>query len=175
MSGFDLAKKERLFWRKPKMFRREYELLLDGKPLAWLRQRGWFPVQADVFEHPEAEPVLCVTRRGLWRQTVHVKTLDMRLPHAYPAALSWRGELTLLLDNGRSYRFRPANFWHTHWELRDETGRLCLTFRRNGWGFGGEVWLEDLSLPPDELRFLIYVAWNVVIMKMDDQAAAAAG
>ncbi len=86
-------------------------------------------MQAHVFEQPnQPEPVLQVTRRGVWRQKLLVKTLDNRLPQVTPTPLSWQGVAKLVLDNGRFYHFRPANFWQTRWELRDESGALCLTF-----------------------------------------------
>jgi hypothetical protein len=166
--------KEKLTWRKSSLLRREYELLAGDQLVAFLRQTGWFPVRAAVFPHPKAiEPLLQVERRGIWRQKLHIKTLDYSLPQMSAADLSWRGEVKLVLDNGRSYHLRPANIWHTLWELGDERGNRCLTLQRNGWGFGGEIWTEDVPLPADELRYLIYVAWNVIIMKMDDAAAAA--
>jgi len=169
------VEKEKMTWRKPRLLGREYELLLKGQPLAYLRQTGWWPVQAHVFEGVGAtDPVLRATRSGVWRQKLHVKTLDYRLPQMTPADLSWRGEVKIELDNGRAYHFHPTNFWQTQWELNDAQGTPCLFVHRNTWGFGGEIVPGDAALLPDEMRFLIYVAWNVIIMKMDDQAAAAA-
>jgi hypothetical protein len=176
MKTADGQAKETLRWRKPSLLRREYELWIGDTPLAWLRQSGWFPVQAHVFEQPkQADPVLQVARQGVWRQKLLVKTLDLRLPQVAPAALSWQGEARLALDNGRSYHLRPSNFWQMEWELRDEQGTLCFTLRRDTWGFGGEIRPGPASLSPDEWRLLLYLAWNVVIMKLDDQVVAAAG
>lgn len=174
MTTADGKKKEALHWRKPALLRREYTLWVGDTALAWLRQEGWFPTRAYIYEQSgESAPLLRVERRGIWRQKLHVKTLDDRFPHAAPTDLSWRGETWLALDNGRSYHLRPTNFWQTQWELRDEQGNLCFALRRNAWGFGGEILPGPVSLPPDQMRFLLYVAWNVIIMKMDDQAAAA--
>jgi len=171
----ELLEKEKMTWRKPRLLKREYELTLKEQPLAYVRQTGWWPVQAHVFESATAtDPVLRVTRSGMWRQKLHVKTLDYRFPQMAPADLSWRGEVRLELDNGRFYHFHPANFWQTRWELCDALGTPCLTLQRNTWNSGGEITLGDVSLSPDEMQFLIYVAWNILIMKMDDQAAAAA-
>jgi len=155
--------KENLTWRKPHFMKREYELLLHGQLVASLRQRGWFPVQAEVFEGPEAmEPVLRVERKGWWRQKLHAKTLDYRFPQMPPADLSWRGEAKFKFDNGRSYSFHPTNFWQTQWELCDSQGICCLSIKRNAWNSGGEVVPGAAHLSPEEMRFLIYLAWNII-------------
>ncbi len=176
MTTLDLAVKEILTWRRPGMFRREYELLVKEQMVACLRHRGFFSWQAEIFEGGwTGTPVLHVQRTGAFRQKLHVTNLDYRFPHVLkPVPISWRGEVTLDLDNGRSYHFGPTNFWHTRWQLSDEVGQACLTMQRSKWGFGGEITIANLNLPQDELLFLLYVAWYMVIMKIEDQAAAAA-
>ncbi len=176
MTTRDPAVKEKLTWRRPRMFRREYEMMVKEQMVACLRQTGFFSWQAEIFEGGwSTAPVLQVQRTGAFRQKLHVKSLDYRFPHlTKPTPISLRGEVTLELDNGRSYHFGPTNFWQTRWQLKDEVGKEYLDIQRNKWGFGGEITITNSNLPQDELLFLLYVTWYVVILKMEDQAAAAA-
>ncbi len=175
MTILDSTVKEKLTWRRPRLFRREYELQVKEQLVACLRQTGFFSWQAEIFAGGwSGEPVLRVQRTGAFRQKLHVENLDYRFPQVLkPAPISWRGEVTLVLDNGRSYHFGPTNFWQTHWQLSDELGQECLILQRSKWGFGGEMTVVNPDLPQDELLFLIYVAWYIIILKMEDQAAAA--
>lgn len=176
MMQFTPNTKMTLTWRRPRMFRREYELLAGEQLVACQRLKGVMSWQGEIFTGGWAgELALRFRRSGVLRPKLYIEALDLRFPGvAKPAPISLRGEVNLVLDNGRSYHFRPANFWHTRWQLNDEQGLECLILQRSKWGFGGEMTILNPNLPQDELLFLIYVAWHITILKMEEQAAAAA-
>jgi hypothetical protein len=168
--------KQEVTWHRPRFLRREYELVVVGQVMARLRQVGFLRPQAEIFEVAglDSELVLKCERTGLFRQKLHIKTVDLRFPTTPPAGLSWKGEITLHLDNGRIYNWRPANFWQKHWLLTDESGRELMRIERKTIGYGGQISIQENDLEAEEERFLLYVGWYLVILKMDDGAAAAA-
>jgi len=174
MMTFDPAVKEVMTWRRSRFFRSEYELQVKQQLVAFFRRTGFFNWQAEIYEGEERNvPVLEYRRSGVFHQKVSVKPLDYRFSQvSKPIPVSLRGELWLELDNGRTYHFRPTNFWQTRWALTDEREQECLTFQRSSWGFGGKITINNAELSQDELLFLIYTTWCIVIMKMEDQAAA---
>ncbi|MCB8920558.1 MAG: hypothetical protein H6662_03150 [Ardenticatenaceae bacterium] len=176
MTMFDSVVKEVLTWQRPRLFRREYDLRVKEQQVAVLRQTGFFNGRAEIYEGLDGRtPVLELGRSGMFRQKLHVKVLDYRFPHiTKPAPLNLRGETWLALENGRNYHFQPTNFWQTRWTLTDDQGQEYLALQRNNWGFGGTITIAESDLSQDELLFLIYVAWYITILKMEDQSAAAA-
>lgn len=169
--------KKELTWRRPRLLRREYELEVAGQVMARMFQVGLLRPQAEIYETdgPDLMLVLRFERTGFFRQKLHAKAVDLRFPTMSPAPLSWRGEATLSLDNGRTYTWRPANFWQTQWLLVDEWERQLIHIKRNALGYGGRVSIQENDLERDELLFLLYLGWYLVILKLDDSAAAAAG
>lgn len=168
--------KRELTWRRPKLFRREYALEVAEQEVARLVQVGFLRPQAEIYEldGPDWTLVLRFQRIGVFRQKLHAKTVDLRFPTLPPAALSWKGETTLKLDTGRHYTWRPANFWQTEWELLDEVGQELVRIKRNTWGYGGQISVRENDLEKEELLFLLYLGWYLVILKLDDSTAAAA-
>jgi hypothetical protein len=168
--------KQVLTWRRPRLLRREFELEMAGHEIARLVQVGFLRPQAEIYEIAGSEERLVLTfgRTGIFRQKLHAKTADLRFPTMKPAALSWRGEAAIQLDNGRRYTWQPANFWQTEWQLTDEVGRELVHIKRNTWGYGGQLSVRENDLDKEELSFLLYLGWYLVILKLDDSAAAAA-
>jgi hypothetical protein len=163
-------------WLRPRLVKREYELNAAGTTVARLHQTGFLRAQAELLEVDglETRTVLELSRTGLFRQYLHVKSLDFRLPTMAPALISWNGRTTLVLDNGLAYTWRPNNLWQTHWVLSDDTGAELIHIKRNPLGYGGNVNIEPNEIDADRLLFMLYVGWYLVILKMDDAAAAAA-
>lgn len=168
----DTAAKGILTWRKTSLFGRDYELLAAEQIVARLQRRGFFNVTTQVLE--AGEPVLEIRQRGIFTRSVHVKPFTYRFPTLADAETSWKGDTYFMLDDGRRFTLRVENFWQTIWQLYDEDDLPIARINRETWGNGGSITIFDAELKADELNLLLYLCWHIVVMKMEESAAAAA-
>ena len=171
------APKAEMTWRQPSIWRREYELRVKEQTVALLTQRGIVNVETEIHE-PDGlgkfQPVLLCRRSGILRQEIHVKLLDPRFPPIKPASLSLGGAARFVLPDGRAFLFAPENFWQSRWLLQHEEGAILARFTRNTLGRDGDLLLYDHDLEEEIFVFLLYLAWYVLVIKLQDAAAASA-
>lgn len=161
-----------LTWHKTSLFGRDYELLAGDQVVARLERRGFFNVTTQILE--AGEPLLEIRQSGIFTRSVHVKLLTYRFPAIVEAETSWQGHSYFVFDDGRRFTLRVENFWQTVWQLYDEDEQPLVGIKRQTWGTGGTVTVFDSDLETDELNLLLYLCWHVVVMKMEESAAAAA-
>jgi hypothetical protein len=112
-------------WRRPSLFRREYELVAEGRTFARLRVGRGFRMTARLETH---EGQWRIARRGLWRAAVAVTREGQDQPFA-ELERGWRGNGTLQFENGPRYLWRLTRFWVGEHQFRTESEQVVLTQR----------------------------------------------
>ncbi len=114
-------------WKRPHMWRRQYELRAGGELIARLESRSVL-----------GGSMWGETSSGSW-QVRHVGLLRGRSlvtadGAAKPAAEfrpRWFGAGEVVTASGRTYRWHRADFWGQRWELVDSGGLTHLSFARS--------------------------------------------
>ena len=148
---------------QPKWHKREY-ILQDGEAtiatLAWdkgfstgataqVAERQW------MFKQPKA-----------FSNTLEVHRPDSDTPVA-TVDFNWKGEGTISLADGRTFRILPANFWQNTWSIVDQDDQPLLTYRTDfTWRHMKSthtVTQEPSSLSPDDQALLTMLGWYIML------------
>lgn len=84
----------------------------------------------------------------------------------------WNGSGTLKFQDGRSYSWAPASFWHQDWVLRDAAGADILRLGTGMTTAKGVLTIEPAAAKLAELSLLSMFAWYVLLLLSEDAAVA---
>jgi hypothetical protein len=159
-----------IVWAKPSIWRREYELRVDGERSGVMRFTNWYSREAIVQGLGAA---FSFNRKGFFRQSATAENLDLGEKSA-PFRYSWTGGGSLLLDDGvtltmRHGTWRSRSFWETN------NRETLVTFsQRSWWRQDMAVTLEPLAADYPELPFLILFGFYLRVLYIEDAGSSAA-
>lgn len=122
-----------LRWTRPSIWRRAYELRAGTDRVATLTVTGLFGHRA-VGEVNEDRWVL--SARGLFHQRVVVTHGDSDVEVASARSRLF-GEGVMRIEPGRTFDWKPDNFWRTRWTLGTKPARRSSISSNGSFGFPG--------------------------------------
>ena len=142
----------------------EYELRAGDEVLSRISYKGALSSQ-----------VRAETAAGLWtfertglRQAITILALDAHTELA-SVKRGMNGQATLLLPDGREYRWQCSSFWHDVWLWLNDEGTPLLHLKR-----GADVQLESAARDLPELALLATLAWYLHKQQEEEAASVAA-
>jgi len=156
---------QELRWVHPRVFRREYEFYAGDELVATLRWPKAFSSQAFA---EAADGRWIIKRDGFFRTKIVICTADEDMTIA-TVKRSMSGKGTLMLADGRGYKWTSTSFWRGEWGWFTDEGMPLLRFKR---GKRVEVEPQAFSLP--EVSLLALVGFYLVKVAEEEAAAASA-
>ena len=157
-------------WKRPRMWRRRYELLSDGEPLAVLEARSllgasmWGETAGGEWQ---------VRHQGLLRGRVRIEPAGGgdALAEFHPR---WFGAGDVTTRSGQSLRWHRADFWGRRWELVDTGGLARLVFERAPGFLSPEtsVRVSESAARDPELEPLVLLGYYLLLLMVRQAHAA---
>lgn len=166
-----------LQWVQPKMSERRFVLRTDDLVFARLDFQSVFGSLA----HAAAESGSWSMKRvGFFNPRVTVRNMgeENELLLYRP---DWTGmEGRIDFANGVIYTWKPANFWATHYSLRDAKGEVLVMFKqgiedaslKDAFKAQARVEIQPAALLLPDVTLLVVLGWYLMILQADDSAAA---
>jgi hypothetical protein len=151
-----------LRWVRPSIFRREYELRVGRDRVATLRLTGLFRRRA---EGEVGEDRWVLSARGIYRSVVVVTRGDSDVEVATVRTRLF-GEGLVRIGPGRSFSWKPDNFWRTRWTMWDETHSPVFHLERRVLVLPEDaaVLVEPSATRLPELSLLLLLAWHSIVL-----------
>lgn len=92
--------------------------------------------------------------------------------------MSWRGHGRLEMSNGPRYHFKRVSAWRNQWDIIDDNGRVLagIGIRRGRLLHNeADVTINEPSVKDKDLLLLLTLGWYMILLILQDSAAAAAG
>ena len=154
---------QELQWTHPNLLSSEYELRAGEEVLARLHWKGALTSRV----HAEtADGSWVVERKGI-RQTITVLALDAYTELA-TITRGMSGQATLLLADGREYRWQSTSFWRDVWTWVNSEGTPLLHVKR-----GAHVQLESAAHDLPDLALLTTLGWYLHKQQEEEASIAA--
>jgi hypothetical protein len=156
-----------LRWGRPSIFRREFELRAGTDRVATLTLTGLFGRRA-VGEVGEDRWVL--SRRGLFHPRVIVTRGDSDVEVA-SARTRLFGEGVVRTEQGRTFGWKPDNFWRSRWTMWDEARSPVFHLERRYFRIpeDANVSVEPSAAHLPELPLLLLLGWQLVLLHRGDR------
>lgn len=170
MKPFAEALDREWVWKRPRMWRRRYELLAEGERLAVLEARS--PLGGTMWGETAGERWL-VRHLGLLRGHVRVAP-ESGGDAAAEFHPRWFGAGQVTTRGGQVLRWRRADFWGRRWEMVDTGGLARLTLERSP-GFlsaDARVRVSDAARSDPELEPLVLLGYYLLILMVRQAHAA---
>jgi hypothetical protein len=155
---------QELQWVHPHLRRREFELRAGDEVLA-----------RSSFKGAPSSQVRAESATGLWtfgrtglRQAITVLALDARTEPA-TVKRGMNGHATLLIPDGREYRWQCSSFWRDAWTWLNDECTPLLHLKS-----GTHVQLEQAARGLPELALLATLAWYLHRQQEEEAASIAA-
>ena len=168
-----------LYWVQPKAMQRAFELRAGEGVVGSLRFETAFGSLATARANGKA---WSLKRMGFFRPHVTVRvaggTDDIAVYR--PRWTGTEGELAFA--GGSVYHWDVANFWATHYEVKDREGNPLIAYRSGGVNSGMKglfkrqaiVEVTDRGRSEPDIDLLILIGWYLIILQQEDSAATAA-
>ena len=154
---------QELRWVHPRMFKREYEFYAGDELIATLRWPKAFSSQAFA---EAADGRWIIKREGFFQKKIVVCPADEDMTIA-TMKRGMNGKGTLMLADGRAYRWTSTSFWRGEWGWFTAEGTPLLRFKR-----GKRVEVEPLAFSLPEISLLLLS--GLYLVKIAEEEAAAA-
>ena len=173
----DLGASE-LEWIQPKTLERLYELRSGDAVLGWLSFRSAFGTLAIA---ESADGQWSFKRVGFLNPRVTVRVVNRDEDMAIYQPNIW-GDGVLSVGDGRTFAWKPVNFWATEWAFTDREGRLVLKFKPGRqheklsdiFKTQATVEIHSVVTSLDLLPVLLPLGLYLIILRQQDAAAAVA-
>jgi hypothetical protein len=156
-------KSQELQWLHPNKFKGEYELRGGDEVFARCHMKGTFASQI-VAETANGNWI--IKRKGIG-QTISIADLDSRTELA-TIQRSMSGQSTLLILEGREYRWRCTSFWRDVWTWLNNEDTPLLHLMR-----GSRVQLEPAAHDLPDLALLATIGWYLHKQQEEEATVAA--
>jgi hypothetical protein len=161
-----------LEWVQPRWTKRSYELKAGGELIATLQFVGALSGNA---EAKVGSASYWFTHSGI----VHRKIMMTKAPFDQEVGeveLRWTGAGTVKLVNGRVYELVRPSMWRHQWKLSDGGGEeiAFIKVQTGRARYKGEVSLSDKGSGDDMTMTLLAIAWYVISLTLQNEAAAVA-
>jgi hypothetical protein len=153
---------QELQWVHPNLLSSEYELRAGDELLAHLHWKGALTAQVCA---ETADGGWMIERKGI-RQIITVLALDAPTELA-TIKRGMSGHATLLLADGREYRWQCTSFWRDVWTWVDSEGTPLLHLKR-----GTHVHLEPAAQGLPDLALLTTLGWYLHKQQGEEAAIA---
>jgi hypothetical protein len=161
-----------LEWKQPSAFVRRYELRTGDSTLAVV---SFSKSLGSLAEAHTAGEAWTFKRRGMLSTIVGARVAGTEQDVAVyrPNFTGTRG--TIRIRGGESLELRSTGFWASEWVVRTEAQEVLLRFHNHGlMRSGAHVEVMDPAKRRDDLGLLLAFAWYLLLLHMEDGAAAAA-
>jgi hypothetical protein len=161
-----------LEWKQPSAFVRRYELLSGDSQLAVV---SFSKSLGSLAEAQTAGEAWTFKRRGMLSTTVGARIAGTEQDVAVyrPNFTGTRG--TIRIKGGEALELRSTGFWASEWVVRTEEQEVLLRFHNHGlMRSGAHVEVMEAANRRDDLGLLLTFAWYLLLLHMEDSAAAAA-
>ena len=167
------------YWCQPQAMHRTFELR-DGDQLHGTLH---FPkALGSLAEASLAAGEWTFKRVGFFRARVTVRRRGLEADLAVYQPKGWGMEGELQFARGRSYGWKPANFWATKYAFVDGVGKTLVTFKpgteESKWTdlfkFQALVEIDPSANWLEELPVLVSLGWYLMILHHQDTASAGA-
>jgi hypothetical protein len=167
MNATSTATDNRLQWKQPSHWRREFELKSSAHDtVAQIHFHGVCGTSA-VARFGGSEWLL--KRTGLLHQTVMVYRDRSTVPYA-TFQPRWSGSGTLNTAAGESWKWRCSRFLRCEWAFQDEAGRDVLNMRARGLVSRSADIAFDPVLTSAQSLLLAVVGWYLMTLSANDAA-----
>ena len=179
MESLQVTPDSRPHWAQPKALERAFELR-DGNRLLGTLQ---FPKSLGSLAVASlAAGEWTFKRVGFFRARVTVRSAGQEIDLAVYQPKGWGSEGELHFASGRSYLWKPANFWATRYAFVDGAGRPVVTFKPGSeesklsalFKFQALVEIDPSAGQLQELPLLVSLGWYLMILHHQDAASAGA-
>jgi len=163
-------------WVQPKMSERRYELRAGELFFAELAFQSMF---GSLAQATTADASWTLKRVGFFNPRVTVRNTgqEQELLVYRP---DWTGvEGRVDFTGGSVYQWKPANFWATHYAMRDAKGETLVLFRqgiedaslKDVFKVQARVEIQPAAQYLADMPLLLVLGWYLMILQADDSAA----
>jgi hypothetical protein len=161
-----------LEWKQPSAFVRRYELLSGDSQLALV---SFSKSLGSLAEAHTANEAWTFKRRGMLSTIVGARLLGTEQDVAVyrPNFSGTRG--TIRIKGGEPLELRSTGFWSSEWIVRTEEQDVLLRFHNHGlMRSGAHVEVMEAAKRRADIGLVLTFAWYLLLLHMEDGAAAAA-
>lgn len=160
-----------LEWIQPSGWRRFFELRAGDEVIATMVWPKALSDSAVVESMHGRWRIVC---RGFFKRRIIVSQTDGGVEIATYEA-NWRDEGRLTFSDGRTFLWRPMNFWRTRWVLLIEPQVMMYEMRAaDRWfKYGAEVELHSTPTDTGDLILLLAIGWYVAYMSQQTAVVVA--
>jgi hypothetical protein len=179
MEPLNITSEIRPRWCQPKALERTFELRDDNRLFGTL---SFVKVFGSLAVASLAAGDWTFKRVGFLRPRVTVRRRDQETDLAVYQPKGWGSEGELQFAAGRSYGWKPANFWATKYNFVDGAGKTLITFRPGAedsmWSdifkFQALVEIDPSASRLEDLPLLVSLGWYLMILHHEESASAGA-
>ena len=166
-------------WVQPKFNQRYFELRSNDLVIAKLQFQSPFGSLASA---ASASDTWTFKRVGFFNPRVTVRKESEELDIAVYRP-RWTGaDGIVVLDNGRKYHWKTANFWATEYVFLDQEGTIPLRFHQgieeaklaDVFKIQARVEVDSQMVGNPDLPLLVLLGFYLIILQQEDSAAATA-
>ncbi|MGE5221694.1 MAG: hypothetical protein ACM3PY_04605 [Omnitrophica WOR_2 bacterium] len=179
MENLRMAIGNEIEWIQPKINQRSYVLCTGDTVFASLRFETSFGSLASA---EAADGSWTFKRVGFFKTHVTVRRAGEETDLAVYTP-NWFGtEGAIQFTGGRSYTWKPANFWATQYQIQDSLEKVVLTYKSGKehsnlpdlFKVQARVEIDPAYENIPEISLLVLLGWYLMILRHDDDTTAAA-
>lgn len=153
---------------KKKDAKKQFEFFENEKPIANIDYPKRFSKTATI---TAGKNVWKIARTGFWKHYIEI-TSEQSPYTKWKVHQNWKSELTLRTDDNKLYSFKKAGFWKQRWLWHNETDQPVLELKACGWPQKKKGTVTFLTKKDDNLLWLSFVGFFLVMCAQEDAAAA---